>query len=545
MIETIITSSLLIIVVASLRLILLGKISMRLQYALWGIVALRLMLPFSLIPSAVSVLNAVQIERVETVLEDTAMPEWLGDKSDADIPVEELEVSEKAALPLLDFLRVVWINGVKIAALWFLALNLFLWCRMHHAVWVDAKDCPMYVYESNKLPSPCLFGIIRPAIYLTPESLSDGTRMRYILAHEQTHFRHGDQIWSLLRGVLLCVYWFNPLVWLAAVLSQRDSELACDEGTLKKLGEDHRIEYGRTIVDMVKIRKRPYDLLCAATMMTGSKKRVRERIRLIAVKRKTLKDAVPGALIVAAFAVVCTFTGAIIEPAWSADTPDTLLSSFDATFEDGGVTFTLTGKYLQSPDGTYKLKAFLDNVDENGARVQTSGLARFAWDESCYDRLQMLVRKDTGEGVELVATSETPIDVFYIQTPTLLHPRDEWKILATSDSLDYELSYYISISPSGAGIKSVTINYENGLTMGSFGGSLVTEAGEISHAGSNTRITGPTGMSGWVQYTLPGAATLDDGFYLVSRNSLVRLNPRIQGISTNGSLVGEIVEAHG
>ena len=68
---------------------------------------------------------------------------------------------------------------------------------------------------------------------------------RYALAHELTHYRHLDHIWSLVRLVCLALWWFHPLVWAAAWLSRRDGELACDEGVLERLGSEHRLPYGR------------------------------------------------------------------------------------------------------------------------------------------------------------------------------------------------------------------------------------------------------------------------------------------------------------
>ena len=73
--------------------------------------------------------------------------------------------------------------------------------------------------------------------------LTDKTAQRHVLAHELTHYRHGDHLWSLLRCVAVTLHWYNPLVWLAAALSRRDAELACDEGTLHRLGEEERTAY--------------------------------------------------------------------------------------------------------------------------------------------------------------------------------------------------------------------------------------------------------------------------------------------------------------
>jgi hypothetical protein len=155
-----------------------------------------------------------------------------------------------------------------------------------------------------------LFGVFRPAIYITPDVAEDETKLRYVLAHEQTHCRHGDHIWSALRSLCLTLHWYNPLVWLAAVLSRRDAELACDESTIKRIGEVNRMEYGRVLIGLTCEKRKTTDLLCCATTMIDGKNGIRERITFIAKKPKTLVPAFIAVLLAMLIAVGCTFTGA-------------------------------------------------------------------------------------------------------------------------------------------------------------------------------------------------------------------------------------------
>ncbi|MEI3363004.1 MAG: M56 family metallopeptidase [Oscillospiraceae bacterium] len=78
-----------------------------------------------------------------------------------------------------------------------------------------------------------------------------------MLAHEETHARHFDPLWSLLRVVCLAVYWFHPLVWAAAAASKTDCELACDEAVLARLNAEERIAYGRTLLALIPVRRGP------------------------------------------------------------------------------------------------------------------------------------------------------------------------------------------------------------------------------------------------------------------------------------------------
>ena len=129
----------------------------------------------------------------------------------------------------------------------------------------------------------------------------------HAVEHELTHFRHGDHIWALLRGACLAVHWYNPMVWWAAVLSLRDAELACDEATIRRLGESERARYGRTLIGLTCQKRRT--VLLTATTMTGGRRGLEERIRLIAQKPKTAGVPMAAALLILAVAAGCTFTG--------------------------------------------------------------------------------------------------------------------------------------------------------------------------------------------------------------------------------------------
>lgn len=178
----------------------------------------------------------------------------------------------------------------------------------------------------SALPSPCLFGVLRPAIYLNNAAAASPELLRFVLAHEQTHARHLDPLWSLLRGLCLTVYWFDPLVWLAAVLSREDGELACDEGTLRALGADERTAYGKALLSLVPVCTKPQNPLLGATTMTGGKKSLKERVTRIAENRQAKTAAVFAAVALAALVCAVSFTGAPDTP------PDVTQEWYDAGF---------------------------------------------------------------------------------------------------------------------------------------------------------------------------------------------------------------------
>lgn len=310
MIEILITSSVLITVIALLRLVLRGRIRPGLQYALWGLVLLRLLVPGSWFHSPVSVAGAAEtaIEEVESLSARpvSELPVWfIPAPTDASAATREPSFWDNISLESLAI--AIWITGAILLGLWFAYVNCRLAAKLYRERLLYSTDHPAAVYVVQSLPSPCLFG---GEVYLTEEAAADPARAEYIIAHELTHRRHGDGLWSALRVCCLAVYWFNPFVWLAATLSRRDCEIFCDASTVKILGEEHRFDYGRTLLDMTAVKLNPSHLICSATTMSDSGRTLRERIRLIARQPKTSAVLCAAAVLIAAIAVGCTFSGA-------------------------------------------------------------------------------------------------------------------------------------------------------------------------------------------------------------------------------------------
>lgn len=328
MVEWIITSTMLILVVLVLRRLLMGKISLRLQYALWILVLVRLLVPVSFGATAVSILNLVENANIANPVVG-----YMGghaiqlsiSEPDPTLPLEEqqkqyeenLEQWQAAIdadraengtpISLGTVLLTVWAVVGVILGLWLLWVNIrFARTLRRNRRLLEWVDCPLSVYVAGTVQTPCLFGLLHPSIYITEEVAADETVLRHSLAHELTHYRHRDHLWAALRGLCLALHWYNPLVWVAAVLSQQDGELCCDEATVKRLGEGERASYGRTLL-AVTCQGRTNPLL-TATSMTGSG--IRERIILLAKRPKTALYTLTAVILIAAIAVGCTFTGA-------------------------------------------------------------------------------------------------------------------------------------------------------------------------------------------------------------------------------------------
>ena len=175
-------------------------------------------------------------------------------------------------------------------------------------------ESPIPVWLVPGLPSPCLAGLFRPEIYLTPEAAADPATLGFVLRHELAHFRAKDQLWSLVRLVCQCVYWFDPFVWLAAALARRDCELACDARVLRGLDGESRAAYGRALLGLVTVRPGGGQLLSGATTMQLGKKSLTERITLIAKKPKMAACTLVFVLLLCLALAACTFTGASAQP---------------------------------------------------------------------------------------------------------------------------------------------------------------------------------------------------------------------------------------
>ena len=348
MLEWILSSTVLIGTVIALRWLFRNRLKMTVRYALWGLVLVRLLLPLSIGKAVISVGNWVDRLTTQPVVQEiveiqipvqsqeNAYREALEDYRQQGVHVDQLDentlnyIRQEAATqvekrPLGDLLtqgaKVLWLVGAAVVAGFFLHAN----GRFGKALWSSSRDTGLRkgklpVFTSENLDSPCLFGIRKPAIFVTEEVLNDPTLLRHTLEHEATHHRHGDHIWAVLRGLCLALHWYNPLVWIAAKVSRADAELACDEGALKRLGESERGDYGRTLVSLT-CSAPVSDLILTATTMTGSAGSLRERIKLLMKRPRNTVLTVTAVILLVTLTVGCTFSSA---PA-TTQTPETIV----------------------------------------------------------------------------------------------------------------------------------------------------------------------------------------------------------------------------
>lgn len=326
--ETIIASSALILCIMLIRRLCKERISACLQYALWLIVALRLIIPGiavifpDILPrSDLSIMNAAYSMAHSIQPEETADYENIS----GEMPVLTAEDEGGAIVTLLtavgtpawkNLIRAVWYLGAAAAGLWIVSVNIVFAHRLRKGrirYEKEGLELPLTlpIYLVKDLPSPCLYGAMgRQAIYLPEYAAEDDEKIRHILAHEYCHYKHRDIFWSALRCVIVAIYWFHPLVWVAAVMSKQDCELACDEAAIKLLGESERVAYGKTLVSLIIRKAKASDIVCAATTMTGGAESIKERISRITKKPHRLVIVLIPVIVAVGVMTAITFTQA-------------------------------------------------------------------------------------------------------------------------------------------------------------------------------------------------------------------------------------------
>ena len=299
-----ISASWLVLVVLILRFVL-KKAPKWVNILLWGIVAIRLICPFSfesalsLIPSAETfpekVISGPSFD-VQTGITpvDNRINDYLGDRY-----FEGVTVPANNGNNIMTILTIVWTIGILLLV----AYTVISYWRLRRKVdtAVRYKD---NIFQSENVKSPFVLGIIKPRIYL-PFNMN-GQDLEHVVAHEQAHIHRKDHWWKPLGFLLLTIHWFNPLVWLAYVLLCRDIELACDEKVIKELGNEQRADYTQALVACSVNRR-----MIAACPLAFGEVGVKDRVKSVMNYKKPAFWGVVLAVIVCVFVAVCFLTNPV------------------------------------------------------------------------------------------------------------------------------------------------------------------------------------------------------------------------------------------
>ena len=321
MLRDILTLSALILAVLLVRAIFKNRVPKRMLYALWLVVLLKLCLPGTLVslpvlPAEDAAVPAQSAERPVQTAPVIQRPAQTVTKpqTPAQQPVSPVqETAKPAAKPLTtaQILQIAWFSGSALLGLWLFGAWAVFTIRLHRDRRFVGKRGGTCIYVSDAVKSPCLAGLI-PAVYLTEDVLRNDTT-ELIVRHELTHLHHLDFLWSLCRTIAVIVYWWNPLIWLAAICSKRDAELACDEAVAAGLQPEQRIAYARAILAQAPRKK-------AALSLAGPP--VKERILFLTKKQRTSVLCVILALLLVASATGCSFAELTRQKAGEITMPD-------------------------------------------------------------------------------------------------------------------------------------------------------------------------------------------------------------------------------
>ena len=288
-----ISASWLVLVVLALRLVL-KRAPKWVNVLLWGMVALRLMLPFS-IESALSLIPSAETLSPETVRFDPA-PTITSGVEFIDNAVNPSLSESFAAAPLASVNPLYvwtylagWVWLIGLAAMLLYALVSYLRLRRRVSASIPLRE---NIYVCDEVPSPFILGIVRPRIYL-PSAL-DETQRGSVLSHERAHLARRDHWWKPLGYALLAVYWFNPLLWLAYTLLCRDIELACDERVLRGMDAGQVKDYSSALLACSVPRR----MLAACPLAFGE-------VGVGARVKNALRYKKPAFWVVAASVIVC------------------------------------------------------------------------------------------------------------------------------------------------------------------------------------------------------------------------------------------------
>lgn len=298
-----ISASWLILAVLAARFLLRRRAPKWVMPLLWGVAALRLACPVS-IESALSLLPSGETISPETVHFDPSptITSGVAAIDDAVNPILQqnfaaVEVASVNPLDLaMSFAAVLWLCGMAALLLYALVSALRLRRRVSTAVCLREN-----IYESEWIASPFVFGLVRPRIYL-PFGMDEETA-EHVLAHERAHLARRDHWWKVIAFVLLAVYWFSPLVWIAYLLFCRDIELACDEKVVRTMDAPQRADYSQSLLSCAA----PGRAVAACPLAFGEGN-IKTRVKSVLFYQKPSVRAAALALVVLAALAVCFLT---------------------------------------------------------------------------------------------------------------------------------------------------------------------------------------------------------------------------------------------
>lgn len=426
LINVVITSSIMIVVVMILRKLFGGRVKSGAICVLWALVAIRLLIPVQLFGNVVNVtdyltenvinLQGRGITTEVQVKSDSVSDSQTGDdsqagngvypavrvqsgsgthsdgnlqaannaKADGNIQIGSSAMSDNNAqtgsyvrstshvqsddyVKIVNYMRVIWLIGMVVMFAVVVVSNLIFTGRLMSSRKLAGKSGRINIYKTETVDSACLYGVVRPAVYVNNKAGDN----EFIISHELTHYRHRDNWWALVRMLCVCIYWFNPLVWMAAHFHKEDCELFCDEAVIRNFSASERQKYGEVLLNAA---ARHSGRLSDIYLLSGASSGYRElkkRIERIAGSRKTYKSAAFVLVIIVVAVTVLAFGGGSVKG--SSELPESGIEADTQNDNDKMQNYLVTEyKYDLTHDGVddvvsieiYGNAVDINNVDE-------------------------------------------------------------------------------------------------------------------------------------------------------------------------------------
>lgn len=268
---------------------------------------------------------------------------------------------------IVNYMRVIWLIGMVVMFAVVVVSNLIFTGRLMSSRKLAGKSGRINIYNTDAVDSACLYGVFHPAVYVNNKAGDN----EFIISHELTHYRHRDNWWALVRMLCVCIYWFNPLVWMAAHFHKEDCELFCDEAVIRNCSASERQKYGEVLLNAA---ARHSGRLSDIYLLSGASSGYRElkkRIERIAGSRKTYKSAAFVLIMIVVAVTVLAFGGGSVKG--SSELPESGIEADTQNDNDKMQNYLVTEyKYDLTHDGVddvvsieiYGNAVDINNVDE-------------------------------------------------------------------------------------------------------------------------------------------------------------------------------------
>lgn len=417
-----IAGAVMILAIVVIRALAVNRLPKKTFLALWGVVLLRLFIPFSL-PSVVSIYSLMGWQRTSAGITENGTG---GGFAGLFLGNEATRIAQESAsaLPLgISIWKIIWIAGMLICALVFITAYIRCFREFQMSLPVDNDMSQSWLKEhklrrtisirqSDRISSPLTFGVLHPVILMPKKTdWENEDELKYVLEHEFVHIKRFDILFKLALIAAVCLHWFNPFVWIMYVLANRDIELCCDETVVCRFGRETRASYARVLISMEET-KSGFVPLCSHF----SKNAIEEGITAIMKTKKTTIISLVVALVLVVGIVAIFATSAQKEETSNNATTANAVESGDAMEPDA--EYASEGISLKGNFWFYNEKPIAGIYDDNGG-IYTNEAAADADclylnivrdDDSSISKVSVISRKQFISMVDVHMNASEPVD---------------------------------------------------------------------------------------------------------------------------------------